>query len=125
MRRHENGCSGLKFGSEGERMIAATLESLGVDFVNDRAFNLLSPSGTGQYLRWDFRIDTEWGVLFIEFNGRHHYVARSYPGKTQAQCEAELRKQQLHDKEKVDYAIENGHFILWIDYRDEKKFRNS
>ena len=98
--------------SHGEREVAKTLESLGIDYKREYWFpdcRLKMP------LKFDFYFEIGGNVFLIEYDGRQHYVPlRWFGGKKKL----ELIKKR--DKIKTDYAKENGYRLIRIPYTQKQ-----
>lgn len=94
--------------SIGEVTVKKSLESLGVDYVEQKTFEDLRSDKDYPY-RYDFYVERY--NLLIEYHGRQHYIPIDFIGG-----EAQLKKQQETDRIKRDYALENGYKYLEIHY---------
>jgi len=104
--------------SSGEFQIKKALNGMKIPYHHDSQFELKNLNDN--WLKWDFKIDTrdiagppEDNLVFIEYNGRHHYESVDFFGG-----EEFLATQQLHDALKDEYCCLRGYPILWIHYKD-------
>ena len=114
LQRHIKKCTGKMNCSAGELKIMNTLKEMGIEYEFDSSYQLKNENG--KLLRWDFIIKTKNEPLFIEYDGRAHFMPVNFGGISQEKAESNLIKQQAHDKLKNDYCNENGYLLLRIPY---------
>lgn len=100
----------------GEKRIAKWLNKNGVEYKCCKKFDDLR-NEYGNKLSYDFFIPSQ--NLLIEYQGiQHEHPVNQFGG------EAQFVVQQKHDKQKAEYAIQNGYNILIIWYYDYKNIDN-
>jgi hypothetical protein len=94
------------------------LDEFNIQFKFDESYGLLK--GDKGYLRFDFIINTPTNsVIFIEFNGRHHYEPIPYgSSRSIEQAIIKFKKTKKYDKIKDDYCKKNNYPLLWIHYKE-------
>ena len=96
-------------GSRGEQKISFLLDNAKIPYIKERE-EIIS----GHKLRFDFFLPSY--DIYIEYQGEQHSKAIPYFGGEEG-----LIKQQLYDKYKVDWAIENKKELLIINYDEDIK----
>jgi hypothetical protein len=115
---HSKICTGKLTCSYGELKIMKYLDEFNIQFKFDESYGLLK--GDKGYLRFDFIINTPTNsVIFIEFNGRHHYEPIPYgSSRSIEQAIIKFKKTKKYDKIKDDYCKKNNYPLLWIHYKE-------
>ena len=103
--------------SAGEYQVKKVLNEMKIEHVYDASYELKNPD-TGAWLRWDFNIECKNTHLFIEFDGKQHFVAQEHFGG-----EAQLKKQQANDQLKNEYCAQHGYPLLRIPYTEYGNIR--
>lgn len=106
---------GCKRVSKYELYVSEYLESLGymkdVDYFKEKTYPELLGVG-GQHLRFDFLVKSkQHGLILIECQGRQHFKASEWFGG-----EEYLRKLQIHDMMKREFAIASGIKLVEVPY---------
>jgi hypothetical protein len=96
--------------SKGEKKISYFLHLNKIKFTMEKTFNNLYGIG-GRLLRYDFSFYINKKHMLIEYDGEYHY--KIIKGRTNKYI---LKKQQLHDKIKDNYAKQNNISLLRIPY---------
>lgn len=103
------------FVSKGERICRETLEKIyGVPFQKDRPEWLINPE-TGRRLELDCYNDDL--KLAVEYNGRQHYEWPNFPGQTQEEFIAQVRRDQL----KIELCDRHGVYLITVPYTKKHK----
>ena len=92
--------------SHGEKYIRNYLDKNNIKYIPQKRFHDLKDK---TYLSYDFYLP-EYNTL-IEYQGEQHYISKDYFGG-----DKQLKKQQLHDKLKREYAKNNGYKLLELHY---------
>lgn len=92
--------------SKGEKSVAAILNNLGLLYEREKRFDTCRNSNP---LPFDFCIPSH--RVLIEYQGRGHYQPIECWGGTK-----DLRRVQLHDQIKRDWAAANGYDLIEIPY---------
>lgn len=103
--------------SKGEKEISKTLNSLSINFVEQKKFNECLNKKTGRVLKFDFYLPDL--NLLIEYDGEQHFKPIEFFGG-----QDELVKRQALDKIKNRYAIDNGFKLLRIPYYEKENISN-
>lgn len=93
--------------SHGEKYIRNYLDKNHIEYIPQKRFHDLKDK---TYLSYDFYIPKK--KVLIEYQGQQHYISKDYFGGNK-----QLEKQQLHDKSKRDYALNNGYTLLEPTYK--------
>lgn len=96
--------------SQGERIIETFLSNNNIDFIPQYYLNVNFSSRNHVYI--DFYIPSK--NLFIEYNGKQHYIPVERFGGT-----AKLIDQQLRDNELRNYCHDNNIDLLEIKYTED------
>lgn len=102
---HEQGCPKCNQ-SKGEKYISNYLDNRNILYESQKIFKDLKDK---TYLSYDFYLP-KYNTL-IEYQGKQHYEKCDYFGG-----EDTLKKQQLHDKMKKNYAKNKGYELLELHY---------
>ena len=92
--------------SHGEKFIRNYLDKNNIKYIPQKKFKDLKDKN---YLSYDFYLP-KYKIL-IEYQGKQHYEECNYFGG-----EEQLKKQQVHDKLKREYAKNNGYKLLELKY---------
>ena len=104
---HGRGCP-ICNESHGERFIRNYLDNHSIKYIPQKKFNDLKDK---TYLSYDFYLP-DYNIL-IEYQGIQHYESINIKGSGKY---SNLKKQQLHDKLKREYAKNNGYKLLELKY---------
>ena len=115
LKQHILICTGKDTCSSGEYKIKQVLNEMIVEYEFDSSYEVKSDKG---YLRWDFIINTENEPLFIEYDGKQHFIPCQFGGMTKEKAQEAFEKQKKYDKIKDDYCTENGYLLLRIPYTE-------
>ena len=107
--------------SIGEEKIQKFLNKYNIEYVTQKRFDDLVGFGNCK-LRYDFYIP-DYNIL-IEYNGRQHYVPVDFKGEGNDKAIENLKKQQIYDKMKADYAFNQNIKLLVIPYWEENNIEN-
>ena len=94
---------------KGEVIINKILKSLGTKYEYQKTFDDLVDKS---YLSYDFYIPSQ--SILIEYQGIQHYQPTDYFGG-----EATFKRQQKHDKMKLDYAKSHGYNLIAVPYMED------
>jgi hypothetical protein len=72
----------------------------------------------GNWLRFDFEIDYNEKLLYIEYDGRQHFKPATFGGMSKEKAQKAFEKLQKHDKMKNDWCKKNRHPLLRIPYTE-------
>lgn len=115
LRKHMKLCTGESPCSSGEKRIQDVLDEHGYenkyDYHYDEKHGELRSCFTNYYLRFDFIIHNR---IFIEYDGAHHDRPVNFGGISDKEAEENFKRQQIYDKMKNDYCIENNYPLLRI-----------
>lgn len=91
---------------KGETIITKILDTLNINYKAQKTFDDLKDN---QPLSYDFYIPNQ--SILIEYQGIQHYQPIDYFGGISA-----FKKQQKHDKLKLDYAKDHGYTLITVPY---------
>lgn len=104
--------------SRGENKIEKVLKEMGLVWRKDRAFDDLKNPKTRMPLYFDFCVETEVGIVCIEYDGEHHFKAIRFGGP---ECSEEsviksFKNIKYRDKLKNEYCKTNKIPLIRIPY---------
>ena len=94
---------------KGETIINKILDTLNLNYETQQTFDDLKDD---RLLSYDFYLPDQ--NILIEYQGIQHYQPIDYFGG-----EATFKKQQKHDKMKLDYAKNNGYNLIAVPYTED------
>ena len=120
LQKHSKICTGEMNCSSGEFAVMKVLDDMKVNYEYDSTFEVKNDKGN--YLRWDFIIDVPDKdlKLFIEYDGRQHFVPLRFGGVSKNKAQKAFERQQQNDKIKNDFVSNNPdkYKLLRIKYTD-------
>ena len=108
-------CRKGRSASAGEVRIMEALESMNISYSHNKAYEVRSDT---RLLLWDFVIERDDHMCFIEYDGLHHFEPVRWGAETERESEARFQRQQALDNLKNEYANANGHRLLRIPYTE-------
>lgn len=114
-------CTGKINMSSGEFSVKKVLDDMMIDYTYDSCHDHLTRF-CGKHLRFDFFIHIEgYDPVVIEYNGKQHYVPKTFGGISKERAMENYHTQQKNDQFKRDFCIQNGYKMLEISYKDYGK----
>jgi hypothetical protein len=113
LNRHIKICTGKLNISSGELACSKALELLNIDYETEVCE---IKNDNGNWLRWDFKINVNGTIKYIEYDGQAHFKPVCFGGISESEALQNFNKQQLHDKIKNDYCSKHSYPLLRIPY---------
>jgi KRAB domain-containing zinc finger protein len=114
IQQHVKICTGGRIGSSGEVKIKIMLEEMRIPYQYNASHEVRDKG----LLRWDFIIQTQDGLIFMEYDGKQHFEPSTFGGMSKEKAQKAFATQQHRDKIKTDYCRDNGQPLLRIPYTD-------
>ena len=111
-----NGCPKCSM-SKGEKQISICLIKFKIPFKTE-VTEYGCKSKKNNYLRFDFRAITEFGVIYIEYDGAGHRIAIRRGSMTKQKAEENLLLTKENDAIKDEWCRTNGHRLCRIPEQD-------
>lgn len=109
--QHHSGCKYCNK-SRGEEYVESFLTSKGIKFEEQKKFKDLKNI---HQLSYDFYLP-EYDIL-IEYQGTQHFIPKTFGNITKEEAIIRLKKQQVNDKIKRDYATTKGYTLIEPTYK--------
>lgn len=103
--------------SKGEKEISRVLNSLNINFIEQKTFSECLSEKTGRMLKFDFYVPSK--NLLIEYDGEQHFKPIDFFGG-----EKEFAKRKSLDKIKNRYVIDSGFKLLRIPFYERENISN-
>ncbi len=91
------------------------LDSMRVEYKHDSPH--VVKSDKDYWLRWDFIIEHNGKLGFIEYDGEQHFKPVRFGGISKEEAALALAKRQDNDRIKNEYCKDNGYPLLRISYK--------
>lgn len=107
------GCFHNLHESKGESIVKKVLEELNFEFDQEYYMGGCIQGRNTKSLRIDFRLQTTTKEIWIEYNGKQHYIENDYFNKDDPDW---FKKQLIRDKNVREYCEKNNILLIEIPY---------